>query len=196
MDTGMIAIGEWRTFLTLKGERLLLVIRRHPYVVAIPILILIVIFLLFAGSSFFLFTQLITSSTLFYITLLLLISATLGIITKIVIDWYFHVYILTNRKILEFRYTPLMSYVVNDIMLDRVFCTEVDFKTSGWIQDLLDMGDIIITFDRPTHQEEFIIKDILSCNKIGTFLTQQLIDGNTSEPITPIWFPSHSWGKK
>lgn len=125
-----------------------------------------------------------------------MISASLTVITKMIIDWYFHIYILTNRKILEFRYTPLTSYIVNDIMLDRVFCTEVDYQTSGILHDLLDLGDVIITFDRPTHQEEFVLRDIQECGQIGVFLTKQLLDDNPRDPITPIWFPGHSWGKR
>lgn len=196
MEFSIIANGNWKAFLTLKGEKLLLVIRKHPFVVIFPIITLIILTALFLVSAYILFQRVFNSFPLFVTSSLLLISVTIGIIAKLVVDWYFHVYILTNRKILEFRYTPLTSYVVNDIMLDRVFCTEVDYQTSGIIQDIFDIGDIIITFDRPTHQEEFILHDIQSCSRIGTFLTQQLMDGNTYEPIHPIWFPGHSWGKR
>jgi len=184
----MIATGDWKTFVTLKGEKLLLVVRRHPFVVIVPIIVLILLTSLFIASSFIIFQNYFSSTSLFVATSLLLLSVCLGIITKIIIDWYFHVYIMTTRKILEVQYTPLTSYTVNDVMLDRVFCTEVDFQTNGWIHDLIDMGDIIITFDRPTHREEFVLKDIVSCHKISNFLTQQLMDGNTKELMSPIWY--------
>ena len=198
MDTGMVAQGEWNKFLTLKNEKILLVVRQHPFVVVLPILLLSLAATLFSGSAIVFFTRFYNSFTLLIATLLLLVSTTIGVITKIIIDWYFHVYILTNRKILEFTYTPLMSYDVNDVLLDRVYCTEIDFQTRGWVRDLLDMGDIILTFDRPTHQEEFVLRDILGCNKIGNFLTQELIDGHVRESITPIWFhgAKAAWGKR
>lgn len=196
MDKNRICTGNWQTFLTLKGEKLLLAIRKHPFVIIMPVITIILFTLLLLATGFVLFNRFYFSLPLLITSSLLLISFSLAVIAKLIIDWYYHVYILTNRKILEFRYTPLTSYVVNDIMLDRVFCTEVDHQMSGTLQDLLDLGDIIITFDRPTHQEEFVLRDIQACRQISTFLTKQLLDGNEQAPITPIWFPGHSWGKR
>lgn len=188
MDKNMIATGDWKTFLNLKDEKLLLVIRTHPFSVIFPIILLTFMSGLFCWGFYVIFLQFFASFPNFILTFLLIISGTIAIVTKIIIDWFFHVYILTNRKILEFRYTPLMSYVVNDVMLDRVFCTEIDLHTQGWMHDILDMGDIILTFDRPTHQEEFVLKDIIGSNKIGNFLTKELLDRNPTMPITPMWF--------
>jgi hypothetical protein len=196
MDTSNFAIGNWQAFLTLKGERLLMAVRKHPFVVVFPVAIIILLSALFLISGYVIFNRFFSSVQLLITTSLILTSFTLTVITKIIIDWHFHIYILTNRKILEFRYTPLTSYIVNDIMLDRVFCTEVDYQTSGILHDLLDLGDVIITFDRPTHQEEFVLRDIQSCSQVGIFLTKQLLDGNAQEPITPIWFSGQRWGKR
>ncbi len=194
MDKNMIATGDWKTFLNLKDEKLLLAIRTHPFSVIFPIGVLISIFALFCGGFYMIFVQFLGSIQHFTIAFLLMASGTVALITKIIIDWFFHVYILTNRKILEFRYTPLMSYVVNDVMLDRVYCTEIDLQTQGWMHDILDMGDIILTFDRPTHQEEFILKDIISTNKVGSFLTRELLDRHPTMPITPMWFNARHVG--
>jgi hypothetical protein len=196
MQNTLIATGNWQTFLTLKGEKLLMVIRKHPFVVILPVAVTILLTIFLQISLYIVFTRFFTSYPLLITTSLLLLSVALAIVAKVIIDWYFHIYILTNRKILEFRYTPLTSYVVNDIMLDRVYCTEVDFQTNGMLHDLLDLGDIIITFDRPTHQEEFRIQNVHNCHSISNFLAQQLLDGKQQEPITPIWFPGHSWGKR
>ncbi len=197
MDKSRIATGDWKTFLTLRDENLLLVVRKHPYVVIFPILFLLILAVFFIGSAYFFFDRIFSSFSLFIVSSLIVISFSIGIIAKLIIDWYFHIYLLTNRKILEFRYTPLTSYVVNDVMLDRVYCTEIDFQTNGFVEDLIDLGDIIITFDRPTHQEEFIMKDIQACHEVGNFLTQQLLDGNPkNDSFNPIWFSGHSWGKR
>lgn len=196
MENNLIAIGNWKAFLSLKGERLLMVIRKHPFVLILPLAVLIIFTIFFQIALYVVFTRFFTSIPLLVTTSLLLLSVTIAVIVKMIIDWYFHVYILTNRKILEFRYTPLTSYLVNDIMLDRVYCTEVDSQTNGMIHDILDLGDIIITFDRPTHQEEFTMQSIQNCQAISNFLAQQLLDGNQKDPITPIWFPGHSWGKR
>lgn len=190
---GMITSGNWNIFLTLKDEHLLLVKRKHPFMVIMPISFISCLTIFFISSAFLIFHEFFISSSLFFVTSLLLISIAISVITKVIVDWYFHMYILTNRKILELRYTPLTSYIVNDVMLDRVNCTEVDLLSSGFLNELIDMGDISITFDRPTHQEEFILKDIQGSHELSTYLTQQLMDGR--EPnLSPqtIWFRQHT----
>src|SRR5258708_5379863 len=118
----MITKGDWKSFLTLHGENLLLVRRKHPFVVILPILLTSVLALFFIAVSFFLFTKFIFSVPLFIVTSLFLGALAISFITKSIIDWYFHLYVLTSRKILEIRYTPLSSYILNDILLDRVNC--------------------------------------------------------------------------
>lgn len=188
MNDGMIIKGDWKSFLTLKDEQLLLVKRRHPFVAFMPILLTILLTIFFIGCAFVVFEFFLLSPTLFFITTLVMLSIATSIVTKVLIDWYFHMYILTTRRILELRYTPLTSYAVNDVMLDRVNCTEIDLQTNGFLNELIDLGDILITFDRPTHQEEFILKDIQGSHKLARFLTQQLMDGKQSDLTHPIWF--------
>ena len=193
MQNGMIIRGDWNIFLTLKDERLLLVKRQHPVVMITPILLTGLLTIFFISGAYFLFEQFLLSNSLFFVTMLLLISIALSLITKTIIDWYFHVFILTNRKILELRYTPLTSYLVNDVMLDRVSCTEVDVQTNGFLNELMDMGDVILTFDRPTHREEFVLNDVQGPHGLAIFLTQQLLDVKQPETLyTPIWFKQRS----
>ena len=198
MQNGMITQGNWNIFLTLKGEELLLVKRPHPFVLLTPIVIICCLTLFFISSAFVLFQSIFLSTSLFFVTTLLLISVAISLTTKTIVDWYFHMYILTNRKILELRYTPLTSYIVNDVMLDRVNCTEVDLQSNGFFNELIDMGDICITFDRPTRREEFVLKDIQGSHELATFLTQQLLDGGLSQSAqllqqqNTIWFRQHT----
>jgi hypothetical protein len=196
MEESFIATGNWQPFLTLKGEKLQMVLRKHPFVIILPVILTMLLTIIFLTGGFVLYVQFFSSLPMLLTSSFLLTSISFAIIAKLIVDWYYHIYILTNRKILEFHYTPLTSYLVNDIMLDRVFCTEVDYQTNGILHDLLDLGDIIITFDRPTHQEEFILRDIQSCQTISNFLTQRLLDNLPQEPFNPIWFPGHNWGKR
>lgn len=189
MKDGMIIQGIWEKFLTLKGEELLLVKRKHPLTLIFSVSFISLILCLFIIGIFFLFVKFFASPSLFIATALILISLGMTAITKCILDWYFHVYILTTRKILEIWYTPLSGHIVNDILLDKVSCTEIDLKRSGLLQEIFDMGDVIISFDRPTHQEEFVLKDIKDCYKLGVFLTQQLLERRDIEPPTgqTIW---------
>lgn len=196
MDTderAMITEGDWDRFLTLEGEKLLLVKRRHPFVIFFPILMITFIISLLIFCSAFFFTSLFPSASLFVTTLLLLISVLLTFITKSIMDWYFHLYILTNRKILEVWYAPLYAHVMNDVLLDQVNCTQIDFRRNGFLNEILDIGDVVLTFDRPTHQEEFVFKDVNKCYKLGVFLTRKLLDKHSKENISnttlqPIYF--------
>jgi hypothetical protein len=196
MQNGMITSGNWNIFLTLKGEHLLLVKRKHPFVLLAPIIIIGCLTLFFIASAFVLFQSIFYSPSLFFVTTLLLISIAISLSTKTIVDWYFHMYILTNRKILELQYTPLTSYIANDVMLDRVNCTEIDLLSNGFFNEIIDMGDIALTFDRPTRREEFILKNIQGSHELATYLTQKLLDGapqstNTLQQQNTIWFRQH-----
>lgn len=176
MQDKMIARGNWKSFLTLNGEELLLVKHQHKFTLIIPAFFTILLASIISTTALLLYSRFLFSIPLFIVTVLIIISATLTTISKIMVDWYFHFYVLTTRKILEVWYTPLSALVMNGILLDRVNCTEIDVQTHGLLGELIDLGDIVISFDRPTHQEQFIFKDIHGCNRLGVFLTQSLLD--------------------
>lgn len=71
--------------------------------------------------------------------------------------------------------------------MDKVNCTEIDFYSKGFFHELVDMGDVVITFDRPTHEEEFVLRDIKACDRIGKFLTQRLLDNREKGNEEMIW---------
>ena len=195
MQNSMITSGNWNGFLTLKDEQLLLVKRKHPFVLFMPFFLIGCLTVFFVSTAYVVFQDFINSPSLFFTTTLLLVSIAFSLVTKSIIDWYFHVYILTTRKLIERRYTPLISFIANDILLDRVNCTEIDLINNGFFNEIIDMGDILIAFDRPTRQEEFILKDIKGSHELVTYLTQQLIDGNQSRPNliqNTIWFKQHT----
>ena len=188
MERAMIISGNWQHFLTLSGERLLLVTRKHVFILLAPMIVTLVLLSLLTAIAYVLFIHFFFSLSFFISTLLILVSLGISAITKIIIDWYFHLYVVTSRKILEVWYTPLSSLVVSDILLDRVNCTEIDVQTHGILGEMIDIGDIAITFDRPTHREEFVLKDILGCHRMGIFLTQRLLDQVPSTNVQTIWW--------
>jgi len=177
----MIIWGDWRSFLSLKGEELLLVKRKHPFVIIAPIFLTSAFILVSLITAMYVFVNLLSSFPLFIATSILLLSIAMSIIAKTIIDWYFHLYILTNRKLVEVWYTPLASHAINGILLDQVNCTEIDVKTTGFFNEILGIGDINISFDRPTHQEEFILSNIQHSHELGVFLTQRLMDKHLSQ---------------
>jgi len=176
MRDEMIIKGDWESFLNLKGEKLLFVKRRHGFVLFSPIFLTISLSVIFTALSLLVFRYLIPSFPLFLISTLLILTGAMSIVAYSIVYWYFHLYVLTNRKILEVWYTPLFSHIVNDIFLDKVNCTEIDLDSHGIFHELIDMGDITITFDRPTHQEEFVLRDIKDCDALSKFLVSNIMD--------------------
>lgn len=190
MTNTMITSGNWRNFLTLEGEKLLLVKRSHPFVVILPSIALFVLTLLLLIILFFFLIVLTSAVQLFLVSSLVIISLFFTFLMKCILDWHFHLYILTTRKILEVWYTPLYSYIVNDVLLDSVNCTQIDIQRNGLFEELLDMGDIVITFDRPTHQDEFVLRNIKQCYQLSTYLTKSLIEtsANKDPGKNQLWF--------
>lgn len=184
----MIIKGDWGSFLDLEVEELFFVKRQHPFVIVYPLFILLLLTVTFLTSAVFLYTRVFPSVAMLIISWLMIISISMTLTIYTYIYWYFHLYILTNRKILEVKYTPLFSHIVNDIFLDKVNCTEIDLDSRGFFNELIDMGDLTITFDRPTHEEEFVLHNIKGCDDLGKFLTQKLMIGSSPlQDSSVIW---------
>ncbi len=73
------------------------------------------------------------------------------------------------------------------MFLDKVNCTEIDLSSKGFFHELIDMGSLTITFDRPTHQEEFVLRDVKNCDEIDRLLTQKLMDSGRKKAEETIW---------
>lgn len=172
-------------FVNLPGETLILVERKHWSTFAAPLALLSIM-------GVFAWVVLVTASSFFvnYMVLLLpalLLTSTfiLSIGVRVVIDWYYNLYIVTNRKIMELSYSPLSSHTVNSVLLDQVKCTEIDTKIEGIINDILDIGHVIITFDRPTHQEEFVFEHLGNPEKVESYLQNALYPAVFEEENAP-----------
>lgn len=121
--------------------------------------------------------------------LVLLISSIVYV--RDLIHWSFHLYIATTKQIIEVHYSPLLSQAVNSILLDQIRCTEIDVAMFGIIPELIGIGDVEITFDRPTHKEIFIIKSIRSPRVIANILSAQIHQGILAKSLNqykqPLW---------
>lgn len=113
--------------------------------------------------------------------LIMLIASTVSI--RDLIHWSFHLYIATNKQIIEIHYSPLLSEAMNSVLLDQIRCTEIDVAMYGFIPELIGIGNVELTFDRPTHKEEFIIRDIRSPRKIANLLSAQIHQGQQQVPV-------------
>jgi hypothetical protein len=159
-----------KRFLTLDGEQLIYSTRQHWFTL-LPSFALNVLFVIFV---FLIVISLYTLAPDYFLSSLLLALILLTIIAEIfikeLVEWYFHFYIITNRKIVEVTYKPLNSRAINEVLLDQVRCTEVDVEMRGMLSEVLNIGSVILTFDRPTHEETFTIKKIKGPRRIAMHL--------------------------
>lgn len=193
-ETGTITEHNYSNFLNEPDEQVLAAVRAH-FITIIPILSLTpLVFIFFLGVSVFGY-YLTGSILLLIISALLSINVGIMLFIRALTDWYFHSYIVTNRKILEIAFSPFTSSIITEILLDQVKVTEVDMHTNGLVFDLLKIGDIMITFDRPTHLHEFELKNIKNFRKVGQILCRELVKNNhqiRQENTEAVWFRNRS----
>lgn len=184
-------------FINLPDEKLLIVERKHWIVLTIPILTLLGLTIPFYVSLYIIFEYFFHYPAIFISGILAILCLTISLIVKIIIDWHFHLFIVSNKKILELSYSPLFSYNATVVLLDQVRATEIDEKKRGILHELIDVGDITITFDRPTHQEEFVFTDIQHPRTFAAQLSNTFSSLSATNEMSsnfPVWFRSRSGG--
>src|SRR3989344_1440354 len=171
----------WKSFSSLSGEEIIFVLRKHWISLFYNFLILFLLTLFFIFLAFLIFFKILVSIPLLIASLgIICVMAAVGCIHT-ASDWYFHVYILTTRRLFEVYFSPLSTTLDNEILLDQVKCTEVDTRVNGFIDELLQVGDVILTFDRPTHQQEFVLSSIEGPHHIAEILNKSLLQIHTIE---------------
>ncbi len=173
-----------------KEEKILLRKRQHWLVLIMPVFFSIIIATVATSFLYYLFLLKISQIGLFISSALVVILITSSAIVKLLVDWHCHFYILTTNRILEICYKPLFSNYINNVILNQVKSTEIDIEITGVINQLLDMGNVIITFDRPTHQEEFRLMNIKDPKETGFLMSDALDIEKPDIMDAPIWYKS------
>lgn len=176
---------KFRHFLTLPGEKLLFAQRQHKITLIVPVFLVFFLALFSVGifSTIYFF---ILSIPFLFLGLLLTVVITLITLSRVFTEWFFHFYIITDHKLLEGKYAPFSMSKLNDVLLDQVKFTEIDTEKDGIINQLLDIGDVTITFDRPIHQQEITFSKIKHADKISDILSSQLTVN--SPPTNEAWY--------
>lgn len=186
-----LQFAQLNTFMYFPGEKLILATREHWLPLGIRLIkqatIIIFISLFASGALYYLFR----SPLLSLAGILLLALGGTEFMIQQLVHWHFHIYLLTNHKLLEIKYDPLFSEETNSVLLDQIRCTEIDAELHGIISELLDIGNVAITFDRPTHQEVFMLKNVRSPRKIATVLSSELNKTHGQQNQNTIWYRDH-----
>lgn len=172
---------------TLSEEILLLRKRNHWYTLAQPLIIATFIFLSTVIFASLFFSQVLNDLLLLNITLLIVLMIYVNTIIKILADWYCHFYVLTSQRIMEISYKPLFSRNINNVIINQVKSTEIDVEMEGMLSQILNIGSVIITFDRPTHQQEFWMHSIADPKSVGFLLAEHLDQARTDKMQPVLW---------
>lgn len=173
----------------LKEERVLLRKRTHVFTLIQAIFDTTVLYLATILLSGLFFARFLSDLTLLFIIILISIMIYANAVIKFITDWYYHFYILTNKRMVQITYKPLFSKYINNVILHQVKSTEIDVEMNGILNQLLNMGNVIITFDRPTHTQEFRLEDIHDPRPCCLLLAE-VLDVTKKEETQPLWFRS------
>lgn len=162
-------------YITLLDEKLIFTRRKSLAAIFLPIFSVILAALLFSLILALIIHYFLASYFLLLIAVdLVIFQIALGLVTKIIIDWYFHVYLITNRKFLDISYKPLFYHRIKDMPLDQVRCLEVVVRKKGILKEILNIGDVVFNLDMLTHHDIFTLVDISNPHKIGVSLGDSL----------------------
>lgn len=186
-------VGEPSEFL--KEERVLLRKRTHVFILIQAIFDSTVFYLATILLSGLFFARFLPDPTLLFIIILISIMIYANAVIKFIMDWYCHFYILTNKRMVQITYKPLFSKYINNVIMHQVKSTEIDVEMDGILNQLLNMGNVIITFDRPTHTEEFRLEHIHDPRPCCLLLAE-VLDVTKKEQTEPLWFRRRDKGGK
>lgn len=187
MDESIIELTreEISPHLSFPEEKLVIAKRQHPIVFLGPIIFSILISVAVIVFIYVISLNVFRSPIVFIGLSLLILIILIGLITKTVVDFYFHFYIVTDRQILEVIAVPFYKDRIFDVLLDQVRTTEIDSKIPSVLHEILDMGDVVIGFDRPSHEQQFVLTNIKAPRETELVLSKQL---ESIMHSAPIWF--------
>lgn len=177
-----ISQNEVKNFITLNDEALILAQRKHWITALKPIANTFFLGALFEVIIYIGLYMYFSSIPLFITMSLLIVTIAVSRIVKVIIEWYCHLYIITNRRIMEICHVPFSSYHVNDLLLDQMRVVEIDIDVGTIFNELVGKGHVIILLDQYAHTNTFTLYDVPEPRKTATYLTQ-IFGNRKQEPL-------------
>ena len=161
-------------FKLFEGEKMIFACREHRLLLFLRLLGQVIVGLVVACGFMMIFYIFFHSISLAIGSFFLVTLLTWSLNVRALIHWCFHIYIATNKQVIEVHYSPLFSHEINSVLLDQIRCTEIDVEMHGLIPEMIGIGNVEITFDRPTHKDEFVIRGIRSPRAIAKLFSAQI----------------------
>ncbi|HLC89416.1 MAG TPA: PH domain-containing protein [Patescibacteria group bacterium] len=158
----------------LKDEKIILLLRRHPFIIFLKILLWVVVAVLPLIFYFILgetiqgfFNHDLFGPLIVVFTSILYLYVWLFAFTSWV-DYYLDVWIVTNERIINIEQKALFSRTVSEQKLYRV--QDVTAELKGFFPTFLNYGDVQI--QTAGEQQHFIFKQVPNPNEVAKKITQ------------------------
>lgn len=165
---------EVSAFLTIPGERLVWASRKHSIGVLISIGITMIGLISLIAILFAVFSYFELSWPVFLLTGMIVSILGLSLSLKTIVDWYCHIYIVTNFKILEVSSSPMFSHKSHEVLLSQVRVSEINVVIHNFMEELCNVGSITVEFDRLAHIEVLEITGVRGAREVGSILSTAL----------------------
>ena len=128
-------------------EKLYFLLRRHP-ITNVPWIILVIFFLLVPPIFLTYFSSSIDKINVYFpekyqmMAIIFWYLGTLLLAFESFLMWYFNVYIITNKRVIDVDFYGLWRKRISETFLDRV--EDATYETTNFIHVLFDFGNIAI----------------------------------------------------
>jgi len=179
------------------NEDILLVVHRHWFDILSQLVLILVMLMIILGSVFYLPEILSSFDTPFAQSLFLFFLSLFAVITWLTgfiiwIDYYFDVWVVTSKRIININQIGLFSRQVSEMEMEKV--QDVSTKVNGVIATFLNYGDVLIQTagEIPLFQfrkvpNPYAIKDLLmslqkkaeqaEAKEFGSIISQEIKEG-------------------
>lgn len=155
----------------LKEEQVILLLRQHPITQLKQLVIAIVIFFM----PFLIFN----SNILSFLSLEFHIAFTigwylmlLGFIIESFLVWFFHVYIITDERIIDVDFLSLIYKNISSAKIDNI--EDIAFTTEGFFASSIDYGSVKI--QTAGEQREFEFENVPHPGKVSALINELLLE--------------------
>ena len=121
------------------GERVLLRVRKHPVMIAVPIAVAVVLLAL----ALFLSRPLFSFGAVGVILFLLLCLGATALAVRSLVLWSSTVFLLTDQRVIDVDRTGLFRWAVSDANFNNL--EDVSYETAGPLQALCRSGNLTVT---------------------------------------------------
>lgn len=84
------------------------------------------------------------------------------------ISWYFHVFIVTDERIIDVNFSNLIYKEISEAKIDNV--EDVTYKQGGVVRAMFDFGDVAC--QTAAEQRQFVMEDVPQPNRVVKILNE------------------------